>query len=116
MEVKDILKRIDGEIVSDNSAIVKQDENEYTVTISVNNNLCTINVFTLCTVSDRSEEIVRLFSKNDDIVRYYLEENGIVLKTTMWVDRKPTLNALTDMVNILITKTNNAKNLIEAIR
>lgn len=116
MKIKDVFNKLNGKDISENSAVVKQDDDEYTVTINTNNNLCTISVSTSCNRFENDKKIMDILSYNDEIIRYYLSDEGLQLKTTLWVDRKPTASSLTDLVNLMIAKTHNVKHFFEVLQ
>lgn len=115
MDIYTVFENLNANKKDNNTAIIKQEDQELEITITTSNNLCTISVSTLCKESEAKHNIINSMNRYEKTVKYSLENDLLVLKTTLWVDRKPTKTSLTELINIMIAKTMSTKEVLGAI-
>ena len=115
MTLESVFKELKAKQVESNSAIITQDDVDMKVTIGISNNLCSILVETQTDVDDVSEKVIQSINKYDNLVRYLLVGGHLSLVTTMWVDKKPTNSALTEIVSLMIAKALSMKRMLEVM-
>lgn len=114
MANNDLLFQLDNNINRKNYAEINEDGHKVVVSVDVSNNICNICTSTKLYSQKNTAKILEQMNSNQNSFRYEIEKDNLLLKTSLWVDRKPTSTALKELINILVSQLNMFKTILES--
>ena len=111
MTAKELFNNISNIYADDTVAV--EDGNK--IRIIPSQSLLTIEISSDIHDADKSMKLIDTVNKGQSLARYEIIDSTLILRTTLWVDVKPTKSALTEVVNLALAQFNSTKSLIGGV-
>lgn len=112
MTAKDMFKTIGESYYSPDSSY---DKDGVTVSISLSPIICTLRLSAPVSDPETAAVTVDIVNRGQDLCRYFVDDGALVLKTSIWVDGKPTKTGLQELTNYVMAEFKSVHNMIEGV-